>query len=113
MRYEIMIVGRFPLIGTGVIFHEYLMIAIFSAHQTLPLMLLVKQTIYIVRREAHNKDSFVVHRHQIGPYGGREIQENYIVDLTLPEIRRRMRAMKLYCVERTMGEDPLIVEKWI
>jgi len=76
-------------------------------------MLLIAKKIYIVCHDAKDKDQYVVHLQLIGPYGGTEIQKDFITNLSLKQIRQHMRELHLYCEERIMGEDPLIVEKWI
>lgn len=76
-------------------------------------MVLPKHVIYIVAHAENAPGNYVVHRLQVGEFGSEELHFNFIVNKTLSEIRKEMRAKKLICEDRVMGEDPKIVEKWI
>lgn len=73
----------------------------------------IKHIIYIVAHVAGDYDKYVVHRQLIGAYGSNLIENDHITGQTLPQIRRTMKQNNYIFQERVMGEDPLIVEKWI
>jgi hypothetical protein len=72
-----------------------------------------KHTILIIAKPWHDKELYALHRVHIGQYDGEEIELNVVEHKPLPDIRRICALNGLQKLERSMGDDPTIIERWI
>jgi len=73
----------------------------------------IKHIVYIIAHVPGLYDQYVLHREFIHDFGGIQKEPNYLQHKTLSEYRKLMKELNRTCEERSMGDDPLIVERWI